>query len=134
MDLKRLECFVRLAQWGGSTTAAMVLCVAQPTLSKQVRQLEVELLQNLCARNGRGINLTEEGRVLLAHAKGILDAVPVGEEAVFLVSASAKEPPPRDFYRALPAVIAGSAARASCIGAIAVTIDACQSPRSEHQF
>ena len=45
-----------------------------------VRQLEVELRQNLLDRNGRGVTLTEAGRVLLEHARGILHQVEVARE------------------------------------------------------
>src|ERR1700754_761233 len=75
MDIKQLEYFVRVAELGGFTKAAAVLAVAQPALSKQIRQLEVELQRNLLVRNGRGVSLTEEGAMLLSHAKGILEQV-----------------------------------------------------------
>jgi LysR family nitrogen assimilation transcriptional regulator len=48
------------------------LDIAQPALSRQVRLLEVELRQNLLVRNGRGITLTEAGKVLLEHSRGVL--------------------------------------------------------------
>lgn len=73
MELKQLEYFVRVAEMGGFTKAAAALSVAQPALSKQIRHLEVELRQNLLLRNGRGVSLTEEGTLLLAHARGILE-------------------------------------------------------------
>ncbi|MCC6532603.1 MAG: LysR family transcriptional regulator [Burkholderiales bacterium] len=73
MDLKQLEYFVRVAELGSFTKAAMVISVAQPTLSRHVRQLEVELRHNLFNRNGRGISLTDQGSLFLAHARGILE-------------------------------------------------------------
>ena len=75
MDLKQLEYFVRVAELGCFTRAAQVLGVAQPALSRQVRLLEVELRQNLLARNGRGATPTEAGQVLLEHGRGILHQV-----------------------------------------------------------
>ena len=72
MDLKQLEYFVRVAELGSFTRAAQVLGVAQPALSRQVRLLEVELRQNLLARNGRGATPTDAGQVLLEHGRGIL--------------------------------------------------------------
>ena len=54
MDLKQIEYFVRVAELGSFTRAAVVLNIAQPALSRQVRLLEVELRQNLLVRNGRG--------------------------------------------------------------------------------
>lgn len=75
MDLKQIEYFVRVAELGGFTRAAAALGVAQPALSRQVRQLEVELRQSLLARDGRGAVPTEAGRLLLAHGRGILHQV-----------------------------------------------------------
>jgi len=75
MDLKQLEYFVRVAELGSFTRAALALDVAQPALSRQVRLLEVELRQNLLVRNGRGAVPTEAGRLLLEHGRGILHQV-----------------------------------------------------------
>ncbi|MFP8777349.1 LysR substrate-binding domain-containing protein [Hydrogenophaga sp. RWCD_12] len=75
MDLKQLEYFVRVAELGSFTKAALALDVAQPALSRQVRLLEVELRQNLLIRNGRGATPTEAGKLLLEHGRGILHQV-----------------------------------------------------------
>ena len=75
MDLKQLEYFVHVAEMGSFTRASAFLQVAQPALSRQVRTLEVELRQPLLDRNGRGVTLTEAGKRLLAHARGILQQV-----------------------------------------------------------
>lgn len=72
MDLKQLEYFVHVAERGSFTRAASVVRVAQPALSRQVRALEVELRQALFDRNGRGVTLTEAGKRLLAHGRGLL--------------------------------------------------------------
>ena len=75
MDLKQLEYFVRVAEAGGFSRASVLLEVAQPALSRQVRALEVELRHTLLERNGRGVTLTEPGKRLLGHARGILAQV-----------------------------------------------------------
>jgi LysR family nitrogen assimilation transcriptional regulator len=75
MDLKQLEYFVRVAELGSFTKAALALDVAQPALSRQVRLLEVELRQNLLIRNGRGATPTDAGKLLLEHGRGILHQV-----------------------------------------------------------
>lgn len=80
MDLKQLEYFVRVAELGSFTRASIVIDVAQPALSRQVRQLEVELRQNLLTRNGRGVTLTEAGKLLLEHGRGILHQVERAKE------------------------------------------------------
>ena len=72
MDIKQLSYFVRVAELGSFTRASIVLDIAQPALSRQVRLLEVELRQNLLVRNGRGITLTEAGKTLLEHSRGVL--------------------------------------------------------------
>jgi LysR family nitrogen assimilation transcriptional regulator len=75
MDLKQLEYFRHVAELGSFTRAASFLSVVQPALSRQVRQLETELGQNLFERNGRGVVLTDAGTRLLEHARGILTQV-----------------------------------------------------------
>lgn len=80
MDLKQLEYFVRVAEMGSFTRAAIALNVAQPALSRQIRLLEVELRQNLLKRNGRGASPTEAGQLLLEHGRGILHQVERAQE------------------------------------------------------
>ncbi len=75
MDLKQLEYFRHVAELGSFTRAAAFLSVVQPALSRQVRQLEAELGQNLFERNGRGVVLTDAGARLLEHARGILTQI-----------------------------------------------------------
>ena len=55
MNLKQLEYFVRVAELGSFSKAARVLDIAQPALSRQVRQLETDLRETLLLRNGRGV-------------------------------------------------------------------------------
>ena len=80
MELKQLESFVRVAELGSFTKAASVLGMPQPLLSRHVRQLEVELHQNLLLRNGRGVSLTEAGSRMLEHGRGILHQVALAKE------------------------------------------------------
>jgi len=80
MDLRQLEYFVRVAELGSFTRAAGVIGVAQPALSRQVRLLEVELRQTLLLRNGRGATVTEAGRILLEHGRGILHQIERAKE------------------------------------------------------
>lgn len=75
MELKQLEYFRHVAELGSFTRAAAFLSVVQPALSRQVRQLEIELGQNLFDRNGRGVVLTEAGTRLLEHTRGILTQI-----------------------------------------------------------
>jgi LysR family transcriptional regulator, nitrogen assimilation regulatory protein len=75
MDLKQLEYFRHVAELGSFTRAAAFLSVVQPALSRQIRQLEVELGQSLFERNGRGVVLTDAGSRLLEHTRGILTQI-----------------------------------------------------------
>lgn len=72
MNLKQLEYFVRVAELGSFSKAALILNIAQPALSRQVRLLETDLRVALLIRNGRGVVLTEAGKRLFDHSIGIL--------------------------------------------------------------
>jgi LysR family transcriptional regulator, nitrogen assimilation regulatory protein len=72
MDLKQLQSFARIAEFGSFSRASHMLDIAQPALSRQIRLLETELGTSLFVRHGRGVRLTDRGRVLLEHATGIL--------------------------------------------------------------
>jgi LysR family nitrogen assimilation transcriptional regulator len=72
MDLKQLEYFVKVGEFGSFSRAADALDVQQPALSKQVRMLEVELRQTLLTRTGRGVLPTTAGKLLLQHGRSIL--------------------------------------------------------------
>ena len=80
MNLNQLETFIHVAEHGSFSKAALVLGVAQPSLSRQVRALEVELREPLLLRHGRGVQLTESGRQLLDHCRGILHLVTQAKE------------------------------------------------------
>jgi LysR family nitrogen assimilation transcriptional regulator len=72
MNLKQLEYFVQVAELGSFSKAAVVLDIAQPALSRQVRGLETELHQQLFLRNGRGVTLTDAGKRLFDHSVAVL--------------------------------------------------------------
>lgn len=72
MDIRQLRYFIRVAELGSFSRAALMLDIGQPSLSRQIRQLEVELRQNLLIRNGRGVEPTEAGNVLLELGRGIM--------------------------------------------------------------
>ncbi|MBV8468661.1 MAG: LysR family transcriptional regulator [Burkholderiaceae bacterium] len=75
MTLNQIEYFIQVAEYGSFSKAALVLGIAQPALSRQVRALETELHETLFLRNGRGVELTEAGRRLLEHGQGIVHLV-----------------------------------------------------------
>ena len=70
MELRHLRYFVAVAEAGSLTEAAQQrLHTSQPSLSRQIRDLESELGAQLLTRRARGIELTPAGRVFLDHAR-----------------------------------------------------------------
>jgi DNA-binding transcriptional LysR family regulator len=90
MDLRHLRTFVTVAEQGTVSKAALSLRVAQPALSRQIADLEVELGIKLFDRIRRRLVLTGEGERLLADCRNILGAVnSLGERAELLRRADA---------------------------------------------
>ena len=73
MELRVLRYFRAVADEGSITDAAKALHVTQPTLSRQLAQLENELGTPLFARGRGGIELTDRGVVLYRYARNIID-------------------------------------------------------------
>src|ERR1700760_2677482 len=70
MELRHLRYFVAVAEEGSVTLAAEKrLHTAQPSLSRQLRDLEQEVGVQLFTRGARGIELTRPGRAFLDHAR-----------------------------------------------------------------
>ncbi len=70
MELRHLRFFVAVAEEGSLTTAAAKrLHTAQPSLSRQMRDLEFEVGVPLMTRSPKGIELTAAGRTFLDHAR-----------------------------------------------------------------
>ncbi|MCK1743046.1 LysR family transcriptional regulator [Bradyrhizobium sp. 139] len=72
MDFRQLRTFSCVAELGSLSKASDTLRVAQPALSRQIKLLEHELRVELFTRNGRGMVLTDAGRLLLARTSGIV--------------------------------------------------------------
>lgn len=72
MDLRGIRYFVQIADVGSITRAAAHLGVAQPALSRHVRDIEEELGMQLLVRLPRGVRLTGAGRQFLEHCRRIL--------------------------------------------------------------
>ncbi|HTI00589.1 MAG TPA: LysR family transcriptional regulator [Acidisoma sp.] len=73
MELRHLRYFIAVAEEGSLTVAAdKRLHTAQPSLSRQMRDLEAELGCSLMTRGVRGVELTAAGRVFLDHARLVL--------------------------------------------------------------
>lgn len=72
MTFHQLEIFDAVANQMSVTAAARKIKISQPSVSKQLRFLERECGLKLCVKSGRGIKITEEGRLLQIAAKPIL--------------------------------------------------------------
>jgi len=82
MELRHLRYFVAVAEAGSLTVAAeKKLHTAQPSLSRQIRDLENEVGAQLMTRNARGIELTPAGKAFLDHARLALIQVDAAGEA-----------------------------------------------------
>src|SRR5882724_5862551 len=90
MELRHLRYFVAVADAGSLTVAAQRLHTAQPSLSRQIRDLEDEAGAQLLTRGARGIELTPAGRAFLDHARVVLVQVQAATEAARRVAHPAK--------------------------------------------
>jgi LysR family hca operon transcriptional activator len=94
MELRHLRYFVAVAEEGNLTAAAeRRLHTSQPSLSRQIRELEDEVGAQLLTRSARGVELTAAGQVFLDHARLALVQVDAGSEA----ARRAARPPRKTF-------------------------------------
>ena len=73
MNFKELVNFIKIVELGSLSKAAQALNMAQPALGLQVRNLELHFKRQLLVRHSRGGEPTEAGRVLLHHARLVID-------------------------------------------------------------
>lgn len=72
MEYRHLRYFLAVAEASSFNKAAAKLRVAQPALSRQVRDLEEEIGVNLVRRGPRGVTLTAEGKLFLEEVRELL--------------------------------------------------------------
>ena len=82
MELRQLEYFIAIAETGAFSRAAVRLRVGQPILSRQIKALEQELGIELYHRTGRGIVLSEAGKILEQHARGVIETTAGARRAI----------------------------------------------------
>src|ERR1700759_1989798 len=71
MELRHLRYFIAVAEAGSLTVAAeQSLHTSQPSLSRQIRDLENEVGAQLLTRRARGVEVTPAGRAVLPHPRG----------------------------------------------------------------
>ena len=91
MELRHLRYFVAVAEAGSLTVAAeRNLHTSQPSLSRQIRDLEEDVGAQLLRRTARGIELTPAGQAFLDHARLVLSQVEAAGEAARRVAHPAK--------------------------------------------
>jgi LysR family transcriptional regulator, hca operon transcriptional activator len=91
MELRHLRYFVAVAEAGGLTVAAQrKLHTSQPSLSRQIRDLEEEVGAQLLTRRARGIELTPAGQAFLDHARAVLSQAEAATEAARRIAHPAK--------------------------------------------
>jgi LysR family hca operon transcriptional activator len=91
VELRHLRYFIAVAETGSMTEAAeQRLHTAQPSLSRQIRDLEAELGVALLIRGARGVELTPAGKVFLDHARMVFLQVEAAAEAARRAAAPPK--------------------------------------------
>lgn len=75
MEIRVLRYFLEIARTGNMSRASETLHVSQPTLSKQMKELEIELGKKLFRRASVGLILTDEGMLLRKRTEDILDMI-----------------------------------------------------------
>lgn len=83
MEIRVLRYFIAIAREGSITNAANLLHVTQPTLSRQIHDLEDELGQKLFVRKSHSMILTDEGMILKKRAQEIISLVDKTEAEFF---------------------------------------------------
>ncbi len=79
LDVTRLRVLAAVARYGSVTAAARALNYAQPSVSHHLARLEAETGTRLVQRSGRGIELTDAGRLLAGRAEEILGRLDAAE-------------------------------------------------------
>src|SRR5436853_2128857 len=78
----QVQAFIEVARTGNVSRAAEALYVTQPALTARIQALEKELGEALFVRTGRGVRLTDAGRVFLPNAERAVQAVDDGRQAL----------------------------------------------------
>ena len=82
MDIRTMQYYLAVVREGTISAAAQALHVAQPSLSRQMKELEEELGVSLFVRGNRKITLTEEGMVLRKRAEEMVRLMQMTEEEI----------------------------------------------------
>ena len=72
MDIKHMKYFVEVVKQGGMTKASKSLYIAQPTISKAIKDIEAEMAVPLFDRSKRNLVLTDAGKIFFNKCKEII--------------------------------------------------------------
>lgn len=72
MEIKQLEYFITVAEYGSINRASEALFTSQPNISKSINSLEQELKLKLFIRSNKGVKLTSSGKEIYDYAKNML--------------------------------------------------------------
>lgn len=75
MNIRSLRYFLKVAEYSSITRAAADLHLTQPALTRHIAQLEEEFRVKILMRHGRGVRLTEAGRLLAERAAAIISQI-----------------------------------------------------------
>ena len=84
MEFRVLQYFLAVAREQSLSGAAEFLHLSQPTLSRQLKDLEDELGKQLFTRSNKGISLTEEGMILRKRAEEMVQLMKKTEDEIAL--------------------------------------------------
>ncbi len=82
MEIRVLKYFLAIAREESISAAAEILHLSQPTLSRQIKDLEYELGKQLLIRGNRKVTLTEDGMILRRRAEEIVDLIQKTENEI----------------------------------------------------
>lgn len=85
-DTRQLEVFATVARTGSFSAAARLLHCTQPAVSQQMRTLERQVGGPLFVRTGRGLHLTEAGRILAERGSELLDQLATTHQQVSAIA------------------------------------------------
>jgi LysR family nitrogen assimilation transcriptional regulator len=88
MEIRQINYFVRVAELGSISKAAVALNIAQSAVSRQIRKLEDALEVQLLHRNGRGVTLTHAGSLLFEHGRTAAELLDLATREINLLRSS----------------------------------------------
>lgn len=114
MTLKQLQYFQKVAKTGNYTKAAQLLFISQPALSFSIQELEKELNAPLLKKDGRTVELTKYGEILLGHAERIFGEIESAVDSIDCLVNSDRGHITLSYISAMSAVFIPRIVRAFC--------------------